>query len=251
MGEYEVLSGEGAALSNLDLSGEQNRMIRELKAAGKTVVTVLINGRPMSVGEAAANSDALLELWNAGSEAGNACADLVFGKANPGGRLAATFPNTSGECPIYYNHPATGRPASETLYSARFADSPVEPLFPFGFGLCYTEFEYSDFEVKTSDGKIETSVKVKNVGKREGREVVQLYVSDLVAERVRPVKELKNFAKITLAPGETKTVRLDIKNEQLEYYHRNMEKKADSGDFLVQIGHDSAHLLCQKVYLEF
>lgn len=251
VGEYEVLSGEGAALSNLDLSGEQNRMIRELKAAGKTVVTVLINGRPMSVGEAAANSDALLELWNAGSEAGNACADLVFGKANPGGRLAATFPNTSGECPIYYNHPATGRPASETLYSARFADSPVEPLFPFGFGLCYTEFEYSDFEVKTSDGKIETSVKVKNVGKREGREVVQLYVSDLVAERVRPVKELKNFAKITLAPGETKTVRLDIKNEQLEYYHRNMEKKADSGDFLVQIGHDSAHLLCQKVYLEF
>ena len=147
--------------------------------------------------------------------------------------------------------PPPAVPPARRLYSARFADSPVEPLFPFGFGLCYTEFEYSDFEVKASDGKIETSVKVKNVGKREGKEVVQLYVSDLVAERVRPVKELKNFAKITLAPGETKTVRLDIKNEQLEYYHRNMEKKADSGDFLVQIGHDSAHLLCQKVYLEF
>ena len=169
VGEYEVLSGEGAALSNLDLSGEQNRMIRELKAAGKTVVTVLINGRPMSVGEAAANSDALLGALERGKRGGKRLCRPCFRKGKSGGRLAATFPNTSGECPIYYNHPATGRPASETLYSARFADSPVEPLFPFGFGLCYTEFEYSDFEVKASDGKIETSVKVKNVGKERVR----------------------------------------------------------------------------------
>lgn len=249
-GEYQVLSGEGAALSNIDLSGQQNRMIRELKAAGKTVITVLVNGRPMAVAEAARNSDALLELWNAGSEAGNACADLLLGRVSPSGRLTATFPNTSGECPIYYNHPATGRPASETLYSARFADSPVEPLFPFGYGLSYTEFEYSDLEIsETADG-IDVSVKVKNVGKREGKEVVQLYVSDLVAERVRPVKELKNFKKISLESGEQKTVTLSLKKDQLKYYHRDMSFKADSGEFLIQIGHDSENGLSQKIFIE-
>lgn len=249
-GEYQVLSGEGAALSNIDLSGQQNRMIRELKAAGKTVITVLVNGRPMAVAEAARNSDALLELWNAGSEAGNACADLLLGRVSPSGRLTATFPNASGECPIYYNHPATGRPASETLYSARFADSPVEPLFPFGYGLSYTEFEYSDLEIsETADG-IDVSVKVKNVGKREGKEVVQLYVSDLVAERVRPVKELKNFKKISLESGEQKTVTLSLKKDQLKYYHRDMSFKADSGEFLIQIGHDSENGLSQKIFIE-
>ena len=249
-GEYQVLSGEGAALSNIDLSGQQNRMIRELKAAGKTVITVLVNGRPMAVAEAARNSDALLELWNAGSEAGNACADLLLGRVSPSGRLTTTFPNASGECPIYYNHPATGRPASETLYSARFADSPVEPLFPFGYGLSYTEFEYSDLEIsETADG-IDVSVKVKNVGKREGKEVVQLYVSDLVAERVRPVKELKNFKKISLESGEQKTVTLSLKKDQLKYYHRDMSFKADSGEFLIQIGHDSENGLSQKIFVE-
>lgn len=249
-GEYQVLSGEGAALSNIDLSGQQNRMIRELKAAGKTVITVLVNGRPMAVAEAARNSDALLELWNAGSEAGNACADLLLGRVSPSGRLTTTFPNASGECPIYYNHPATGRPASETLYSARFADSPVEPLFPFGYGLSYTEFDYSDLEIsETADG-IDVSVKVKNVGKREGKEVVQLYVSDLVAERVRPVKELKNFKKISLESGEQKTVTLSLKKDQLKYYHRDMSFKADSGDFLIQIGHDSKNGLSQKIFIE-
>lgn len=249
-GEYQVLSGEGAALSNIDLSGQQNRLLRELKAAGKTVITVLVNGRPMAVAEAARNSDALLELWNAGSEAGNACADLLLGKAGPSGRLTTTFPNASGECPIYYNHPATGRPASETFYSARFADSPVEPLFPFGYGLSYTEFEYSDLEISAKDDGVDVSVKVKNVGKREGKEVVQLYVSDLVAERVRPVKELKNFKKISLESGEQKTVTLSLKKDQLRYYHRDMSFKADSGEFLIQIGHDSENGLSQKIFIE-
>lgn len=250
VGEYQVLSGEGAALSNIDLSGQQNRMLRELKAAGKTVITVLVNGRPMAVSQAVENSDALLELWNAGSEAGNACADLLLGRVNPSGRLTTTFPNASGECPVYYNHPATGRPASETFYSARFADSPVEPLFPFGYGLSYTEFEYSDLEIsETADG-IDVSVKVRNVGTREGKEVVQLYVSDLVAERVRPVKELKNFKKISLKSAEQKTVTLKVKKEQLKYYHRDMSFKADDGEFLIQIGHDSKNGLCQKIFIK-
>ena len=250
VGEYQVLSGEGAALSNIDLSGQQNRMLRELKAAGKTVITVLVNGRPMAVSQAVENSDALLELWNAGSEAGNACADLLLGKVNPSGRLTTTFPNASGECPVYYNHPATGRPASETFYSARFADSPVEPLFPFGYGLSYTEFEYSDLEIsETADG-IDVSVKVRNVGTREGKEVVQLYVSDLVAERVRPVKELKNFKKISLKSAEQKTVAFKVKKEQLKYYHRDMSFKADDGEFLIQIGHDSKNGLCQKIFIK-
>ena len=249
-GEYQVLSGEGAALSNIDLSGQQNRMLRELKAAGKTVITVLVNGRPMAVSQAVENSDALLELWNAGSEAGNACADLLLGRVNPSGRLTTTFPNASGECPVYYNHPATGRPASETFYSARFADSPVEPLFPFGYGLSYTEFEYSDLEIsETADG-IDVSVKVRNVGTREGKEVVQLYVSDLVAERVRPVKELKNFKKISLKSAEQKTVALKVKKEQLKYYHRDMSFKADDGEFLIQIGRDSKNGLCQKIFIK-
>lgn len=249
-GEYQVLSGEGAALSNIDLSGQQNRMLSELKAAGKTVITVLVNGRPMAVSQAAENSDALLELWNAGSEAGNACADLLLGRVNPSGRLTTTFPNASGECPVYYNHPATGRPASETFYSARFADSPVEPLFPFGYGLSYTEFEYSDLEIsETADG-IEVSVKVRNVGTREGKEVVQLYVSDLVAERVRPVKELKNFKKISLKSAEQKTVTLKVKKEQLKYYHRDVSFKADDGEFLIQIGRDSKNGLCQKIFIK-
>lgn len=251
VGEPEELSGEGASLSNIDLSGEQNAMIKALKQAGKTVVTVLVNGRPMAITDAAEQSDALLELWNAGTEAGNACADLLFGKVNPCGRLTVTFPHFSGECPIYYNHPSTGRPASETFYSARFADAPVEPLFPFGFGLSYTEFEYSDLEITEEQECIRAAVRVKNSGERGGKEVVQLYVSDLVAERVRPVKELKNFIKIELAPGEEKRVSLTVQKSELAYYHRNMKKYADSGEFLIQMGHDSTDLLSKRIYLEF
>lgn len=247
VGELADHSGEAASLCDLDLPGEQNEMLTALRQAGKTVITVLCNGRPMAIPNAVERSDALLELWHAGSEAGHAAADLLFGRAMPAGRLTATFPYRSGECPLYYDHPNTGRPLSPGRFSSKYLDAPLEPLFPFGFGLTYTTFAYDDLRCTADEQGIHAAVTVKNTGGRAAKETVQLYIRDLVASRVRPVLQLAGYRQILLAPGQAERVCLTVEPERLAFYDTRMRRVIEPGDFLVQAGHSSADGLQQTV----
>ncbi len=250
VGEISDYSGEGASLCDINLPGDQNKLLKALKDAGKTVITILINGRPMAIPEATQASDAMLELWHAGCEAGNAAADLLFGDVNPSGRLTVTFPNKSGECPAYYCRPNTGRPGSGSSFTSRYIDAPISPLFPFGFGLSYTTFEYSDFETQIINEGINCKITVKNTGTRDGKETVQLYIRDIVASRVRPVLELKNFKKISLKAGESQKVNLLITPENLSFYNTEMKKIIEPGEFMIQMGHDSVSGKRKKIFVD-
>lgn len=236
VGENAGQTGEAASYSRIALSESQQRLLRELKAAGKTVITVLCNGRPLALGMVHEISDAVLELWHAGTEAGNAAAALLYGKENPSGRLTASFPYSDGCCPVYYNSPNTGRPCADTKFSTRYADAPTKPLYPFGFGLSYTTYTYSNLRIHTAADALEVFVTVKNSGTRAGIETVQLYVRDLVAARVRPVAELKNFCRLPLAAGEQKTVKLCVPFSSLGYYDENMHYVTEAGVFRLRIG---------------
>lgn len=238
VGELADSSGEASSLCNIDLPGEQNEMLTALRQAGKTVITVLCNGRPMAIPTAVEQSNALLELWHAGSEAGHAAVDLLYGCTSPSGRLTVTFPQHSGECPLYYSHPNTGRPLSPGRFSSKYLDAPLQPLFPFGFGLSYTTFSYSNLRCAVTEHGIEATVTVTNTGNRAARETVQLYVRDLVASRVRPVWELKGFRKCALAPGQQEMVTLTVSPIQLTFYDPAMRRVMEPGDFLLQVGHD-------------
>lgn len=241
VGENAAQSGEAASRSDISLPGEQLRLIQALHAAGKTVIAVLCNGRPLALDEAAEVSAAMLELWHAGTEAGNAAFDLLYGKENPSGRLSVTFPQNSGTCPVYYNHPATGRPATEARFSVKYIDAPVFPRFPFGFGLSYTAYQYSDLSVSVQDGAVAVSVTVKNAGEMAGTETVQVYIRDLVASRVRPVLELKEFTKVHLAHGEKRTVTFCLPLGRLAFFDSDMQRVVEPGDFRLQVGHDSTN----------
>jgi len=243
VGESREMSGEAGCRSTLDLPGVQERLVREVCETGAPVVMVLLNGRPMSISWPAEHVPAILEAWHPGIQGGNAVADLLFGDFNPGGRLPVTFPRTVGQVPIYYNHKNTGRPATPLLYTSKYIDLPSTPLFPFGHGLGYTQFEYGNLMVSpetiTPDGEVEISLDVKNVGDREGDEVVQLYLRDLVGSVTRPVKELKGFQRIALKPGEKATVRFVVGPEQLAFVNRGMERVVEPGAFEVMVGGSS------------
>ncbi|MBR4173263.1 MAG: fibronectin type III-like domain-contianing protein, partial [Clostridia bacterium] len=169
---------------------------------------------------------------------------------NPSGRLTATFPNHSGECPIYYNHVSTGRPTSEIRHSCKYMDAPLKPLFPFGYGLSYTDYQYSDLSLSQNNDRVEISVKVKNTGKFSGEETVQVYVRDITASKVRPVKELKAFGKVLLNAGEEKTVKLSVLKDSLKFYDMGMNCIFESGDFEFFAGHDSTASLSKVIYIE-
>lgn len=255
VGEAKDMSGEMHCRSSLDLPGVQEQLLKELYKAGKPIVVVLMNGRPLSIPWTVENIPAIVETWHLGSQAGNAIADVLFGDYNPSGKLAVTFPYTVGQIPIYYNHPNTGRPAAEEIpWSSKYLDAPIEPLYPFGFGLSYTEFEYRNLTVTPSEininGKITISVQIKNVGKTSGEEIVQLYVADMAASRVRPVKELKGFNKIMLEPGESKTVSFELKTSNLGFYNEKMEYIVEPGLFKVWIGPNSAEGLGEQFCME-
>lgn len=237
--EYQR-SGEAESCCKLELPGEQIEMVKLLKELGKPVVSLLFNGRPIAVPEIVELSDAVVEVWNLGIEAGNSIVDVLVGDYNPSGRLTTTFPNFSGECPVYYNHPNTGRPRCEISWSSKYQDAPLTPLFPFGHGLSYTEYEYSNLKLTKEADCLVASVDVKNTGKWEGEETVQLYIHRRKARRVRPVRELKGYQKVLLAPGEQKTVIIRVEKEALGYYDSNAVYSMEESNFDVWMAHDSS-----------
>jgi beta-glucosidase len=203
-----------------------------------------MNGRPLTINWLAENATAILETWFAGTQAGNAIADVLFGDVNPGGKLPVTFPRTVGQAPLYYNHKNTGRPPdANNKYTSKYLDMPWTPLYPFGYGLSYTEFKLSNLQLSARsiapDGRLTVSVEVENVGKRAGDEVVQLYIRDLAASVTRPVKELRGFERLTLQPGEKRRLEFQLTSEHLGFYNRDMRFVVEPGEFKVFVGNSS------------
>jgi beta-glucosidase len=248
VGESAAMSGEAASRSSLDLPGRQLDLVKAVQATGKPTVVVLMNGRPLTINWIAENSAAILETWFGGSQAGNAIADVLFGDVNPGGKLPVTFPRTVGQIPLYYNHKNTGRPPdANNKYSSKYLDVAWTPLFPFGYGMSYTQFKITNLKLSSQriplNGKLTVSVAIENTGKRAGDEVVQLYIRDTVASVTRPVKELKGFQRVTLQPGEKKQVDFVLTAEQLGFWNRQMRFTVEPGEFKVMVGPNSEDLL--------
>lgn len=250
VGEFRGMSGEAASLCNIDLHGEQKLMINALNELGKPFVTLLFNGRPLAIKEVVEKSPAVVECWHLGVEAGNAVCNVLFGDYNPSGRLTVTFPNYSGECPVYYNHLNTGRPTSESRFSTKYTDSPIKPLFPFGYGLSYTEYEYSNLSAKVLSDKIKASIDVENTGEFSGTETVQFYIQDVISSSARPVRELKGYKKVNLEPHEKATVEVEIPFSGIGCYNESLEYTIENGEFKIWAGHDSQTELSVSVYIE-
>ncbi len=255
VGESRSMSGEAYSRSSLDLPGVQEDLAKELLKTGKPIIAVLMNGRPLSVNWLNDNAEAILETWFAGTITGDAVAQVLFGEYNPSGKLPVTFPRTVGQVPIYYNHKNTGRPGNEkNRYTSKYLDLPLTPLYPFGYGLSYTTFNYSDVTLSnskiTNKDSLVVTVKVKNTGKYDGEEVVQLYVQDLVGSVTRPVKELKGFKKILLKSGEEKSVDFIIHEKDLRFTAADMKFKSEPGLFKVFVGTNSVDVLENKFELE-
>lgn len=245
IGEAFNMSGEAKSRSTINLPGVQEDLIKELQKTGKPIVVLINAGRPLVFNWTAENMPTIVYTWWLGSEAGNAIADILFGDYNPSGKLPMTFPRTEGQIPIYYNHFNTGRPAvgEDKIYKSAYIDLPNSPQFPFGFGLSYTTFQYSDLKLSTQKIKnsetIEVTFKLTNSGKFEGEEVVQLYLRDKVGCVVRPIKELKDFEKVKLAVGETKTITFIIDKSKLSFYNDKLEYITEAGEFDLMIGSSS------------
>jgi beta-glucosidase len=243
VGEKATMSGEASSRMELGLPVQQEALLKALRATGRPLVVLLVTGRPLAIPWAAEHAAAILVAWEGGIQAGPAAADVLFGDYNPAGKLAATFPYAVGQCPIYYNHPSTGRPAGEFKFTSKYIDGPSEPLYPFGFGLSYTSFEYTGLVVTPAEipahGKVMVSAWVTNTGERAGEEVVQLYTSDCVASRVRPVKELKGFQKVLLQPGESREIRFELEAAALGFYNSEMTYGVEPGEFQVWVGPNS------------
>jgi len=243
VGESRDMSGEAACRAFLDLPGVQEELVKAVYETGVPVVEVLMNGRPLAISWSAEHVPAILEAWFLGIQGGDAVADVIFGNFNPSGKLPATFPRTVGQVPIHYNHKNTGRPASAERWGSKYLDVPPTPLFPFGHGLSYTRFEYSNLRVDPertgAECRVKISLDVRNAGAVKGDEIVQLYLRDLVASVTRPVKELKGFRKITLEPGEKETVKFTITSDQLSFLDRQMKRVVEPGIFKVMVGSSS------------
>ena len=251
VGESADMSGEAAARSSLDLPGRQLDLVKAVQATGKPTVVVLMNGRPLTFNWIAENTPAILETWFAGTQAGNAIADVLFGDINPGGKLPVTFPRSVGQIPLYYNHKNTGRPPDEkNKYTSKYLDVAWTPQFPFGFGLSYTQFKITNLQLDQQrlplNGKLTVSVDVENTGKRAGDEVVQLYIRDTVASVSRPVKELKGFQRVTLQAGEKKRVEFVLTPAELGFWNRAMSFTVEPGEFKVMVGPNSEDLIETK-----
>lgn len=253
MGEASDMSGECASRSDISLPGSQQALLEALLKTGKPVVLVLFTGRPLILNWEQQNIPAILNVWFGGSQAGNAIADVVFGKVNPSGKLPVTFPQNVGQIPLYYNHKNTGRPIDEgkgswfTKFLSNYLDVSNEPLYPFGYGLSYTTFGYSDLKLDkqklASNGKLTVSVTLTNTGKYDGAEVAQLYIRDMVGSITRPVKELKGFQKVFLKAGESRVLNFTITPADLAFYNSDLKLVSEPGDFKVFVGTNSASVL--------
>ena len=257
LGEGHAMSGEAKSRSNIHFSGVQEDLLKEIAKTGKPIILMINAGRPLVFDWASENIPTIVYTWWLGTEAGNSIADVLFGKINPGGKLPMTFPRTEGQIPIYYNHYNTGRPAKNNTdrnYVSAYIDLDNDPAYPFGFGLSYTTFQYSDVNVSATQLKgnqtLTASVTLTNSGNYDGEEVVQLYIRDLVGKVVRPVKELKGFQKIFLKKGESKTVSFNITSEDLKFYDDELNFDWESGEFDIMIGTNSAQVQTKRVNWE-
>lgn len=255
LGESAEMSGESSSRSNIEIPKIQQDLLKALLKTGKPVVLVLFTGRPLALKWENDNVPAILNVWFGGSEAGYAIADVLFGHVNPSGKLSTTFPQNVGQVPIFYNQKNTGRPLEEGKWFSKFRsnylDVSNDPVYPFGFGLSYTSFAYSDIKLSSASLKgkqtLTASVTVTNTGKYDGKEVVQLYIRDVVGSVTRPVKELKGFQKVELKAGETKTVSFSITPEDLKFYNYDLKYDWEAGDFEIMIGGNSRDVKKSKV----
>ena len=245
VGEASEMSGEAASRTDITIPESQRFLVRALSKTGKPLIVVVMTGRPLALTEENELATSMIVTWHAGIEAGNAIADVLFGTYNPSGKLSATFPRNLGQVPIYYNHKNTGRPSAPNSpkFQSNYLDVPNTPLFPFGYGLSYTSFAYSDFSINKKEmrasEKITASVTVTNNGNYDGEEVVQLYIRDIVGSITRPLKELKGFQKVFLKKGESKKITFTIGTNDLKFYNYDLKWVAEPGDFEVMIGTNS------------
>lgn len=266
VGEESILSGEAHSLANLNLQGAQSQLIKELAATGKPIVTVIMAGRQLAIAEEVEASDAVLYSFHPGTMGGPAIADILFGKVNPSGKSPVTFPRMSGQVPVYYAQHRTGRPANptemlideipveagQTSVGCRsfYLDAGNSPLFPFGYGLSYTTFEYSNLRLSSNKLTVRDTLSVsftlKNTGQFDGTEVVQLYVQDKVGSVTRPVKELKRFQRVTLQAGETTQLVLRLPVSDLAFWGYEMNYAVEPGDFTLWVGTNSAEGLAES-----
>ena len=256
VGESRGMSHESSSRVSLDLPGSQLALLKALKATGKPLVVVLMNGRPLAIGWEKDNADALLETWYTGTEGGNAIADVLFGDHNPSAKLPISFPRSVGQIPIYYNHLRIGRPLTEGKpgnYTSQYFEETNGPLYPFGFGLSYSHFSLSDLKLSVSrigrGQRLTAEATLTNEGPYAGANVVQLYIAESYASVARPAQELKGFQKVTLAPGESRVVRFEIGEEQLKFVNAELREVVESGHFNVQLGLDSRDVLEQSFEL--
>jgi beta-glucosidase len=244
LGESAAMSGEASSRANLNVPGRQQQLLDAIAATGKPFVVVLMNGHPLTLEEVDAKSPAILEAWFPGIQAGNAIADVLLGKVDPGGKLPVTFPRSVGQIPLYYNHEPTGRPADpENKYTSKYLDEPVTPLYPFGYGLSYTKFGISNVHLSSStmapDGVVEVTADVKNEGATAGDEVVQLYIHDPVASIEQPVRRLRGFQRVTLEPGETKSVQFRLGPSDVGFFDETGNLVVEPGTIEVFLGDSS------------
>ena len=251
VGETCAMSGEASSKADIRLPGGQRAMLERLLASGKPVVTVLMNGRPLALGWEAEHLPVLLEAWHLGIRMGDAVAAALFGDVNPSGKLSSSFPSVTGQCPVYYNHPSTGRPGSKSKFTSRYLDAPWDSLFPFGYGLSYTTFAYDDLTVEEDGNALNITVRLKNTGDRTGIEVAQLYMQDVAASLVRPVKELKDYQRVALEPGEEKILSFWLAKKDMGFYDNSGKYLLEDGLFRISVGGSSRDCLMQEIRLSF
>ncbi len=249
VGENPDDTGEGTSKTNLRLSPHQEKLVTELKKIGKPLIAIIFSGRPMEIKPVCESADAVIQAWFLGAESGNALADILCGDYNPSGRLAMSFPQNVGQIPVYYNSFNTGRPCGPNCgkYVSRYLDCPNEPLFCFGYGLSYSNFVYGNFTVGTTGNKITASVTVKNQSEYEGTETVQLYIHDVAASVVRPVRELKGIQQVTLAPWKERTVVFTVTKDMLKFYNESLQFVFEPGEFDIMVGRNSGDVLTKRI----
>jgi len=251
MGESADMNGEAASRSDLNLPGVQSELIKALTEAGKPIVLVLINGRPLTLSNVESDVAAIVESWHLGDQHGNAVADVLAGDYNPSGKLTVSFPRTEGQIPIYYNHKNSGRPGNmKSKFTSKYLDLPLTPMYPFGYGLSYATFHYSDLTISKTqlmeNENLIMTVNVKNTGKYDGVETVQLYIRDIVGSVTRPVKELKGFKRVELKSGEEQTVKFEVPTSELGLYNIDMEYVVEPGEFELMIGGNSQDVITSR-----
>lgn len=251
VGELVSMSGEAASKADITLPGSQREMLSQLLQTGKPVVALFMNGRPLAMDWEKNHLSTIVECWHLGIQMGNAVANVIFGKAIPQGKLSATIPLSVGQCPIYYNHPNTGRPGGKSKYTSKYLDIGFQPAFPFGYGLSYTTFQYHNFTVNETDTSLQLKVTVQNDGHYEGIETVQFYMQDVTACIVRPVKELKGFKKVHLMPGESQDVTYELCKDDMGFYNNDGEYVLEDGLFRLYAGTNSEECLSVEKNIQF